>query len=139
MKTLVIGGGLIGLTSAYVLQSMGESVTLLETNNGVALETSYANGGLLTSSMSDPWNAPGVCRQLAGSFLNPDSAIKLRLSVMPSLLFWGLRFFHHSSAYHHRAATAANYQLSVYSLVKTRELREKLQLDYSFSGAGSLK
>lgn len=57
---LVIGGGLIGLTTAKVLLERGEPVRVLEAREGVGLETSFANGGLLTPSMPDPWNAPGV-------------------------------------------------------------------------------
>ena len=139
MNTLVIGGGLIGLTSAYVLQSQGESVTLLEANNGLGLEASYANGGLLTASMSDPWNSPGVYRQLTASLLDANAAIKLRLSALPSLLSWGTQFIRHSSRHRHNAAMAANYRLSTYSLAKTSALREKLALVYQSESVGSIK
>ena len=57
---LVIGGGLMGVTSAWYLAERGFEVTVLERREGPALETSFANGGLLTPSQSDPWNAPGT-------------------------------------------------------------------------------
>ena len=139
MQTLVIGGGLIGLTSAYVLQAMGESVTVLEANDGIGLESTYANGGLLTASMSDPWNAPGAVKQLVQSLVDPASAMKLRLKALPSLVCWGLHFLRHASAQRHRAATAANYQLAAYSIAKTQALREHLGLAYQASGVGALK
>lgn len=139
MTTLVIGGGLIGLTSAYVLQAMGESVTLLEANDGIGLEGSYANGGLLTAAMSDPWNAPGAYKQLAASLIDPASAMKLRIAAVPSLFFWGLHFLRHSNAHRHRAATVANYHLSTYAITKTRALREQLGLEYQSRSVGSLK
>ena len=139
METLVIGAGLIGLTSAYVLQSIGESVTLLETNGGIGLESSYANGGLLTASMSDPWNAPGAYKQLAMSLIDPASAMKIRIKSMPSLFFWGLHFLRHSNTCRHSAATAANYHLSAYSINKTIALRKKCALNYQSSSVGTLK
>ncbi|MDC0004335.1 FAD-dependent oxidoreductase [Porticoccaceae bacterium] len=139
METLVIGGGLIGLTSAYVLQTMGESVTLLEAKKGIGLDTSFANGGLLTASMSDPWNAPGACKQLVTSLVDPNSAMKLRMAALPSLFFWGLHFLRHSSVRRHSIATAANYALSTYSIKKTKALREQLDLTYQSCSTGTLK
>lgn len=53
-KVLVIGGGLLGLCSARALHAKGFEVELIEAREGVALESSYGNGGLLTASMSDP-------------------------------------------------------------------------------------
>ena len=139
MKTLVIGGGLIGLTSAYVLQAIGEPVTVLEANEGIGLETSYANGGLLTASMSDPWNTPGAYKQLARSLVDPASAMKLRIKAIPSLFLWGLHFLHHSNARRHSLATTANYHLSTYAINKTKSLREQLELEYQSRSVGSLK
>jgi len=53
MKILIIGGGLQGLCSAQVLLERGHEVQLLEAHEGVGLETSYANGGLITPSKSE--------------------------------------------------------------------------------------
>ena len=97
MDTLIIGGGLMGITTAYQLLKKGESVTILECREGVALETSYANGGMLTPSMSEPWNSPGVYKYLAASVFNPVSTMKLRLRAVPSFFFWviqiGIEFY----------------------------------------------
>jgi D-amino-acid dehydrogenase len=137
--TIVVGGGLLGITTAYELASRGEPVELLEAREGVALETSYANGAMLTASHADPWNAPGVHKHLFTSFFNPHSAMKLRASALPSLFCWGLRFLYHSAPQRHRAATQASYALAKYSIDLTRELRETLSLKYEASSAGTLK
>lgn len=137
--TIVIGGGLLGVTLAHELASRGESVELIEARDGVALETSYANGAMLTASMPDPWNAPGVHRHLLASLFNPHSAMKLRLSALPSLMGWGLQFLRNSSVERHRRATLANYALAAYSIGVTRELRERLSLQYQASSTGVLK
>ena len=55
-----VGGGRIGTTSAYYLPRRGCRLTLLEARTEVGLETSFANGGLITPSMSDPWAAPNM-------------------------------------------------------------------------------
>ena len=57
---VVIGAGVVGVSTAWELLGRGWEVTLLEAGDDVALATRYANGGLLTRAMSDPCNAP-VC------------------------------------------------------------------------------
>ncbi|MEM7504305.1 MAG: FAD-dependent oxidoreductase [Pseudomonadota bacterium] len=138
MHTIVIGGGLMGLTTAYVLRERGEEVSVIESRDSVALETSFANGGMLTPSMPEPWNSPGVYRHLAASLFDPRSSMKLRVSAIPSLFGWGVRFLRHSAQRHYDAACADNYALADYSLAKTREITERLGLEYCRGDRGTL-
>ena len=57
MKIVVIGCGLMGVTTAWFLRQRGHEVTVLERAEGPGRETSYANGGMLTPGMCNPWNA----------------------------------------------------------------------------------
>ena len=139
MKIAVIGGGLLGISSAYILQSRGHEVTLLETQQTLASETSFAPGGMLTASMSDPWNNPGVYKYLFKSLFDPYAAMRLHIRTVPSLLFWGVSFLRNSSFDKHLNATLANYSLAQYSLKKTREIREFLSLTYDHSITGDMK
>ena len=58
-RVVVLGGGVIGVTSAYFLARSGCQVTLIERNAETGLETSFANGGLITPSMSRPVGVSG--------------------------------------------------------------------------------
>ena len=136
---VVIGAGVIGVATAYELLRCGYPTILVEAREGVSLETSYANGALLTPGMSDPWNAPGVYRTLLSSLVNPRSPLKLRLSAVPSLPGWGMQFLRSSSVRSHEAATRANFLLGDYSVSRTHELRDKLGLEYDSSSRGTLK
>jgi D-amino-acid dehydrogenase len=138
MTTLIIGGGLMGLTTAHVLMEQGEDVCILEAGCGVALETSYANGGMLTPSMPEPWNSPGIYKHLAASLFNPRSSMKLRLRAIPSLFGWGIRFLSHSTQQHYEKACIDNFALASYSLSKTREITERLNLEYCRASGGTL-
>ncbi|MBT6037280.1 MAG: FAD-dependent oxidoreductase, partial [Kordiimonadaceae bacterium] len=60
MKITIIGAGIIGTTSAYYLAKTGHDVEVIERQDGPGLETSFANAGMLTPSMADPWNDPSV-------------------------------------------------------------------------------
>lgn len=64
-RTLIIGGGLAGVATLYELARRGHDALLLEAADTLASGASFANGGLLTASMADPWNGPGVGRHLA--------------------------------------------------------------------------
>lgn len=140
MTTLIIGGGLIGLATAQALRDRGQSdIIIIEAREGVALETSFANAGIMTPSMSDPWNGPGVHWQLLASFFSARSPMKLRLHALPALVNWGLRFLHNSSPARHLRATELNFLLSDYSVRQTQRLRERLGLRYDCSDVGTLK
>ena len=138
MQTLIIGGGIIGLATAQVLVERGENVRVLEAREGVGLETSFANGGMLTPSLSEPWNGPGVHRHLAASLFRSGASMQLRLRAIPSLMSWGVAFLKNSTAKRFYAATEDNYRLAVYSRDKTLALTEKLELDYDLLDSGTL-
>lgn len=138
-SALVIGGGLIGVTTAWYLAERGVAVTLLERREAAALETSYANGGLVTPSQSDPWNGPGTLAHLIRWLGREDSPLLLRLRALPGMWRWGLRFLLASRAAPWWRATEANLRLGLYSADCLTSLREQLRLEYDSLNAGTLK
>jgi len=138
LKIVVIGGGLQGLGSAQVLLERGHDVTLLEALDGVGLETSFANGGLITPSKCEPWNGPDAVRHLLASMFNSSSAFRLRAKAIPSLIFWGIGFLRHSTAARRLASLKANFELASYSRTRTNELRSRLGLNFAHLSAGTL-
>ncbi|MDR5651604.1 D-amino acid dehydrogenase [Ruixingdingia sedimenti] len=60
MKVIVLGAGVIGVTSAWYLARAGHEVTVLDRQPGPALETSFANAGEISPGYSAPWAAPGI-------------------------------------------------------------------------------
>src|ERR1700745_1839715 len=88
---IVVGGGLAGLSSAYALHEAGYTVRLLERREDVGLEASFANGGILTPSMPDPWNSPGVHWQLLRWLGREDAPMLLRPQAIAGYIGWGLR------------------------------------------------
>src|SRR3978361_2520452 len=78
MKILVLGGGVIGVTTAYYLAEAGHEVTVLDRQKGPALETSFANAGEISPGYSSPWAGPGV----------PLKAIKWLLMRHGPLVIW---------------------------------------------------
>jgi len=93
---------------------------------------------LLTPSMPEPWNGPGVFGHLAASLFDPRSSMRLRWHAIPAYFAWGLRFLQHSSPRHHFAACTDNYHLAKYSLERTAAVSDALGLDYDRGTKGTL-
>ena len=139
MKVIVIGSGLLGVSTAWALKERGADVTVLDRAEGPARETSFANGALLTPSMADPWNSPGVFWKLLRWLGREDSPMLLRPHALPSLIGWGLRFIRYSSPRHYRNNTLNNARLALYSLQSLQELRSRTRIEYAGATLGTLR
>jgi D-amino-acid dehydrogenase len=139
MRVIVIGGGLLGVASAWYLARNGCEVTVLERASGVAQGTSFANAGMLTPSMADPWNSPGILWHLLQWLGREDAPFLVRPSALPAMFGWGLSFIAHSSPARQRASMEANLRLASYSLEALRELRASLKLAYDERSNGTIK
>ncbi|WP_339703832.1 FAD-dependent oxidoreductase [uncultured Sphingosinicella sp.] len=139
MTNLIIGCGVVGLTTALELLRRGQHVVLLDSAAHEGLGASFANGGLLTPTMAEPWNTPGIHRHLLEYMVSSSSALSLRLSAIPSLLSWGPRFLLNARASQYRRATLANIALGTYSLTVLRDMTETFGLNYEARERGTLK
>lgn len=139
MKALIIGSGLIGTTSAYFLARRGWEVTVLDRQDGPGLETSFANGSLLTPSMPEPWNAPGSWRVLLASLGRPDSPLKLRLKALPQLAGWGRGFLANSSRERYEGNTRKNLALALHSLEAMHAVLAETGIQYGGASPGTLR
>ena len=138
-EVVVIGSGLAGLASAWGLNEQGYSVRVIEQQDQVAMATSFANAGMLTPSMADPWNSPGIWRTLLRYAGREQGPIVLRPEALPAYLSWGLRFLRYSSAARHRHSTRANFVLAMHSLQQFQRLRRHVQFEYDLRTAGTLQ
>lgn len=139
MTTLVIGGGVIGVAAAWSLARAGHSVTLVEKSERLGTGASFANGALITPSMSEPWNSPGSWKMLAASLWRSDTPVKLHAHTLPGLVGWGAGFLRHSSPARFEHNTHANLRLALYSRALFDELRERSGIDFDIAREGSLR
>lgn len=122
MRVTVIGAGLLGLASAWYLSRAGHEVTVLERNEGCALETSHANACLLTPSLCEPWVGPGRLRGLLAAFAGRDASVRIDPRGLPRVLAWGLSALPRSTRAHYLRGLGANLVLARRSLALLREL-----------------
>ena len=139
MRVLILGSGLAGITSAYYLSKLGCEVTVVDRAAGAGRETSFANGSMITPSLADPWNAPGVFGALMRSLGREDSAILLRAGAIPSLFGWGISFLRNSASKHFERNYLRNVGLVHYSQQVMRDLMQTHALAFDYVDDGTMK
>jgi D-amino-acid dehydrogenase len=92
MHVVVLGAGVVGLTTAYFLTRDGHRVTVVDRNDGVALETSFANGAQLSYSYVAPLAGPGVLPKIPPWLLRRDSPLRFYPAFDPDQWRWLLEF-----------------------------------------------
>lgn len=110
MHIAVIGSGVIGTTTAWYLSRQGHRVTVLDRQDGAALETSFANAGQISPGYATPWAAPGVPLKAIKWMMSEHSPLVIR----PKLDLDQLRFL---------AMMLANCRADRYAVNKERMLR----------------
>ena len=83
MKIIVLGGGLMGVTTAWYLAQTGHEVTVIERRDGVARETSFANAGMIAPGHSYSWASPRAPMLLLKSLFGADTALRFRFKADP--------------------------------------------------------
>ncbi|GIL03752.1 MAG: D-amino-acid dehydrogenase [Betaproteobacteria bacterium] len=125
MRVLVIGAGVIGLTTAYFLQRQGFEVTVVDRETGVGRGASGGNGAQLSYSYVAPLAEPSVLAKLPSLLFARDSPLVFRPRLEPAQWLWGMRFLAAATRERARATTAALLKLAFLS----RDLIEPLIAD----------
>lgn len=122
MRVIILGGGVIGLSSAWYLAEAGCQVTVLEKGD-LADNCSFGNMGYLSPSHFVPIAAPGIVEQGILWMFDQKSPFYVRPSAHPALLRWGWRFL--------RASTRAHVARSVRPLAELMLLNKALMRDWA--------
>jgi len=138
MKALVLGGGVVGVTTAYFLAKAGHEVTILEEKEGVGLEASAGNAGIIAPGHSFAWASPRAPRMLWQSLRGAETAIRVKLGSDPRLYTWGLRFLRECTSERARRNTLIKLRLCQYSQQVMDELVRAEGLEYHAVTKGAL-
>jgi D-amino-acid dehydrogenase len=139
MRIAVLGGGVIGVTSAYYLAKAGHSVTVVERLSGPARDTSFANAGQISPGYASPWAAPDVPRKALKWLFMRHAPLILRPKADPAMISWLIQLL--SNCTH--AAYAVNKQrmvrLATYSRQQLELLRLATGIQYDARTRGTLQ
>ena len=137
--TLVIGAGVVGATTAYYLAREGIPTTVVDAASEVALDTSFANGGLVTPTTAFPWSSPGSLKLMLQSMGREDSPLLLRLTDIPRLGSWGLRFALNCRPSKYRQSAKALSTFATHSLQELTGLLAQRKVRYQVHEGGLLQ
>lgn len=138
MKTIVMGGGIIGVTTAWYLSQEGHQVTILERREDTGLETSFQNGALLAPGHSQAWASPAAPKTLIKSLFQDDPVLRFRVRTEPAYWRWGLEFLRNCTAARYRQNTLRIMRVMKYGVDELRTLRDKTGIQYDGNDKGIL-
>jgi len=124
MHVVVLGAGVVGVTTAYYLSQLGCKVTVVDRASEVGDGASFANAGQLSYSFTDALAKPEFLAHIPALLLGRDSGSRVRLS--PDLVAWGMRFVGQCTKKHAQENTLAVLKIAMRSGELLAELREKL-------------
>ncbi len=138
MRILVLGGGVIGVATAFELLKDGHEVTVVERERDVALGTSFANAGMVAPGHAFAWASPKAPKILLKSLWRDDQALRFRFSLDPALWKWSLKFLRECTAERAIANTRRKHRLATYSQKVLEEISSEIDLKYDESRTGLL-
>jgi D-amino-acid dehydrogenase len=138
MKIVVLGGGVIGVTTAYYLTRDGHEVTVLDRQPQAASETSLANAGLIAPGHAYTWASPRAPKILIKSLFQDDQAFKLRLKANPRMWAWLFLFMRQCTAERARLNTTRKLRLCLYSQEALHEVVSATGVSYDAHSGGLL-
>jgi D-amino-acid dehydrogenase len=138
MHVCVLGAGIAGLASAYMLRQAGHEVTLVDAQKDVAAGASAGNGGQLSYAYVQPLADPSIWRQLPKLLLAPDSPLKIRPKLDPAQWRWGVQFLRACTRARSQGGTARLLALAAASREAFDAMRLAERIDADFRENGKL-
>ena len=138
MRIVVLGGGVVGVTTAYQLQKDGNDVVVLERNREVAAEASWGNAGMIAPGHSFVWSSPKAPMILLKSLFLGRQALRFKFSADPRLYSWSWAFLMECTSEKARRNTLLKHRLAVYSQTVLNEVVAEEAIEYHRSQRGIL-
>lgn len=129
MQVAVIGGGVIGVCTAYFLAAAGHEVVVIERYGNVAQEASFGNAGVIAPGYVAPWAAPGMPGKILSSLFKSESAVLLKPTMNRELWRWARMWLKECNLERYRINRTRMQRVASYS----REILQKLTAHYELN------
>ena len=139
MKIVILGSGVIGVTTAYYLAKAGHEVEVIERRQQPGLETSFANAGQISPGYSSPWAGPGIPLKAVQWLLMEHGPLVIRPKADPAMWRWLLQMLRNCTAARYATNKARMVPIAEYSRDCLRELRAETGLEYENRSLGTLQ
>jgi D-amino-acid dehydrogenase len=139
MKVIVLGAGVIGVTTAYYLARGGAEVRVLDRQPGPGMETSFANAGELSYGMTSPWAAPGIPMKAVKWLFMRHRPLFIWPMVDPKMWSWGIQMLMNCNETSYRRNKGRMVRISNYSRDMMTELLAEVPLEFDMREKGTLQ
>ena len=138
MRVLVLGAGVVGVTTAFQLLKDGHEVTVIDRAEEVASFSSHANAGLVAPGHAYAWSSPRAPGMMLRSLYREDQAIRFRPSLNPALWLWSLKFLKQCTAERALVNTQQKSRICTYSQPLIKEIATETGIPYDANDGGLL-
>lgn len=139
MNVIVLGGGVVGVTSAYYLRQAGLEVTLIDRQPAVADETSFANAGQVSPGYSTPWAAPGIPTKAVKWLFQNHAPLAIRLDGSLFQLRWMAQMLRNCSPERYAINKERMMRVAEYSRDCLQQLRRDTHIQYEQRTGGTIQ
>ena len=137
MRVLVLGSGVIGVTSAYYLARAGFEVTVVDRQSAAAMETSFANAGQVSPGYASPWAAPGVPLKAIKWLLQRHAPLAIKATADIGQYLWMAQMLRNCTQNRYAVNKERMVRLSEYSRDCLDELRAETGIAYEGRSLGT--
>ncbi|MBS1555934.1 MAG: FAD-dependent oxidoreductase [Bacteroidetes bacterium] len=137
MKIGILGGGIIGLSSAYYLNKAGHDVTIIDQTN-LLDGCSHGNAGMIVPSHFIPLAAPGMISKGIRWMFDSTSPFYIKPRFSKSLIKWGYHFYRSATSAHVQKSAPALKEISLLSKSLYQEWKQELPFDFGYQEKGLL-
>jgi D-amino-acid dehydrogenase len=140
MHITILGGGVLGVASAWYLAKSGHQVTVIDRQDSVAQETSHGNAGMISPGYSSPWAAPGVPLKAIGWMLQDLAPFMINVKELDGYtLSWMTKMLANCNTRSYQTNKARMLRIAEYSRDCFVDIRKELNLDYDARQRGTLQ
>ncbi|PHM28619.1 D-amino acid dehydrogenase [Xenorhabdus budapestensis] len=139
MKVLILGSGVIGVTSAWYLAQEGHEVIVVDRQHSVAEETSASNAGQISPGYAAPWGAPGIPLKAIKWVFQRHAPLAIRSDGSLFQLRWMWQMLRNCDADHYAMNKSRMVRLAEYSRDCIKQLRVDTGIQYEGRQGGTLQ
>jgi len=138
MEVIIMGGGVVGVTTAYQLLKDGHQVTVLDRHPPAIGGASYGNAGLIATGHSIAWGSPKALNIWFNSLFHKDPVFRMKFQTDPQFIRWGLKFLAQCTLSRAKINTLAKHRISDYSQKILNETTLETGVQYEQNTKGLL-
>ncbi|AKU55883.1 D-amino acid dehydrogenase [Vibrio parahaemolyticus] len=139
MEVIVLGSGVIGLTSAWYLSQAGYQVTVIDRQSSSAMETSFANAGQISYGYSSPWAAPGIPLKAIKWLMEEHAPLKIKPSLSTDMISWASKMVANCTLPRYQINKARMLSIANHSRTCLEQLRNEHAIEYQGRQFGTLQ